>query len=60
MRCMAALMLVTALAGCSDDRSFDERYDDTANQIEQRGANLDAEVDGPAADAAAKDRPTIP
>ncbi len=52
MRGLAALMLVGMLAGCADDRTFDERFDETANHIEQRAANLDAEANGVEANSA--------
>ncbi len=52
MRGLAALMLVWTLAGCKDNRTFDERYDETANHIEQRAANLDAEGNGVEANSA--------
>ena len=41
---MAALLVVLALAGCRDRRSFDERYSETAQNIEERARNLDAEL----------------
>lgn len=52
MRGLATLLLVGTLAGCENDRSFDKRYDETANQIEQRGAKLDAEASGVEANSA--------
>jgi hypothetical protein len=38
------LLVSLLLAGCNDRRSFDERYDDTQRNLEQRAANLDAAV----------------
>ncbi len=40
----AALLVVLALAGCRDRRTFDERYSGTAQNIEERARNLDAEI----------------
>ncbi len=54
MRGWAALALAGMLAGCKENQSFDERYDETANQIEQRAENLDAEASGPNANSAAE------
>ena len=34
-----------ALVACGDDRSFDDRFNDTAGEIEQRAANLDAQIE---------------
>ena len=44
MRGAAVLLSFLALAACGDRRSFDERYGDTANEIEQRAQRLDAEM----------------
>lgn len=56
MRGMAGLLLIATLAGCGDDRDFDQRFDETANQIEQRAANLDAEASKVQANAAVEER----
>lgn len=40
----AVLPLVLLLGACRAEPSFDERYSDTANAIEERAANLDAEL----------------
>ncbi len=45
----AAVLLAALLAGCDDRPTFDEQYDNTANQIEQRAAQIEAELN--AADA---------
>lgn len=42
MRGVALLLLL--LGACSREPSFDQRYSDTANEIEQRALNLDAEL----------------
>ncbi len=42
MRRLTLLLLL--LGACSREPSFDERYSDTANEIEQRATNLDAEL----------------
>ncbi len=39
-----ALLLALALVGCDDRRSFNERYDDTQRNLEERAQNLDAAV----------------
>jgi outer membrane murein-binding lipoprotein Lpp len=41
---LAVLLAALVLAGCRDRRSFDERYSATANNIEERARNLDAEI----------------
>ena len=38
----AILPLLLLLGACGKEPSFDERYGDTANAIEERAANLDA------------------
>lgn len=40
----AFLGLLPLLAACEDRRNFDERYNHTANELEQRATNLDAEL----------------
>ena len=44
MRTTALCLLLAAVSACSDRRSFDERYGDTANNIEQRAARIDTDV----------------
>jgi hypothetical protein len=41
MRVVAGLLCLCALGGCGDRRSFDERYEDTSTQLEQRAKALD-------------------
>jgi hypothetical protein len=41
MRAAAALLCLCALSGCGDRRSFDERYEDTSSELEQRAKALD-------------------
>ena len=44
MRAAIFCLMLAAVSACSDRRSFDERYGDTANDIEQRAARIDADV----------------
>ena len=41
MRALAALLCLSALAACGDRRSFDQRYEDTSSELEQRAKALD-------------------
>jgi hypothetical protein len=41
MRLSAAILCLFALAACRDKRGFDERYNDTSAEIEQRARALD-------------------
>jgi hypothetical protein len=41
MRQLAAALCLLALVGCGDRRDFDERYDDTSKQLEDRARALD-------------------
>ena len=43
MRWMVAILLI-ASAGCSDRRTFDERYDQTERRLEQKAQRLDNAV----------------
>ena len=45
MRCVLLLLLAVALVACSDERSFDDRYDEAASNIDERARNIDAELD---------------
>lgn len=36
--------LVSLLAACDDRRSFDQQYDQTANEIENRAARIEADL----------------
>ena len=40
----AILCLVIAVTGCDDRSSFDRQYDETANEIQNRSARLDADL----------------
>lgn len=40
----AIILAVTLLGGCREERTFDERYADTQRNIEQRAAELDAQL----------------
>ena len=58
---VALLLLVGALAGCKDNRTFDQRFNETSNHIEQRAANLDAEASGAeAGNTVEEDQPKAP
>ncbi len=46
MRGLGAFLLVGLLTGCEEDRTFDDQFDETANQIEKRAATMDAEARG--------------
>jgi hypothetical protein len=47
MQRLIILLGIAALAACQKPKSFDERYDATAKEIEQRAANLDEQVNQP-------------
>ncbi len=40
----AILCLAIAVAGCDDRSSFDQQYDETANEIQNRSARIDADL----------------
>ncbi len=52
---LAATCLIVLLVGCDDRSSFDKRYDETANEIQNRAARIDTDLNtatiGPEADA---------
>jgi hypothetical protein len=54
MRSVALLLLLAVVAGCGDRRSFDERYQDTGREIENRAREIDRNI---AANENASDRP---
>jgi hypothetical protein len=41
---LVALALALAVAGCHRERTFNDRYDETARNIQQRAATLDNEL----------------
>jgi hypothetical protein len=41
---LATTCILLALAGCSDRRSFDDRYEETEQQLEARIRNLDSNL----------------
>ena len=41
MRAAVLMMSLLALASCGDRRSFDERYQDTSQELENRAQRLD-------------------
>ena len=44
MRRGVAVMALLLVAGCKREPSFDDRYNATANEIEQRAARIDREL----------------
>lgn len=44
MQRAAVLMALVALSGCEDPHSFNQQYEETTNEIEQRASNLDIEL----------------
>ena len=44
MRLALALLIAVALAGCGREPSFDERFDETAGNIEERARAIDQEL----------------
>ena len=48
MRFAALVLAMLALAGCGDRRTFDERYDDTSKQLEDKARELDQNLSAPA------------
>jgi hypothetical protein len=40
----AATILFILLAGCDDRSSFDKQYEDTANEIQNRAARIDNDL----------------
>lgn len=41
MRLAALILAAVALTGCGDRRTFDERYEDTSQQLEEKARALD-------------------
>lgn len=41
MRLAALILAAVALTGCGDRRTFDERYKDTSQQLEEKARALD-------------------
>jgi hypothetical protein len=56
----ALVLTLLLVAGCGDQRSFDERYADTQQNIENRARQLDAELNKAEADNAVKPAPSRP
>jgi hypothetical protein len=44
MRGGALLLAIVALSACGDRRSFDERYNDTSSELEQRARAIDQNI----------------
>lgn len=44
MRLLPTLLIALAATGCGDRRSFDERYEDTSRELENRAERLDANL----------------
>ncbi len=50
----ALLLLAFMLAGCQREKSFDERYAATRQQLETRAAEIDRQLPPPAPDSTPK------
>jgi len=48
---LAIVCLIGLLAGCEDRRSFDERYDETANEIQDRTERIETDLNAVAPEA---------
>ena len=44
MRCLLPLLLAAALVACGEEPSFDDRYDEAADNIEERARDIDQEL----------------
>lgn len=44
MRIVALVLLAALAGGCGDRRSFDERFSDSENAIEQRAERIDRDL----------------
>ena len=44
MRLLLLALVLPALAGCQDRRTFDERFKDTGEQLEQKARELDRNI----------------
>lgn len=51
-------LLLAAAAGCGDRRSFDERFSETENAIEERADRIDRELDNDSGQAEAGEAPS--
>lgn len=40
----ALICLALVMAGCDDSPSFDQQYDETANEIQERSARIDEDL----------------
>ena len=45
---LVATVVIVLLAGCDDRSSFDKQYDDTANEIQNRAARIDNDLNSTA------------
>ena len=45
MRAVLSLLLILGVAGCQREPSFDERFDETRNEIFQKAEELDEELE---------------
>lgn len=52
-----ALVFLLAVSGCEDRRSFDERYSETQNRIEERAAEIEEEANAAAPAEPVRRRP---
>lgn len=44
MRSAAAFLIFAILSGCDGRSSFDKQFDETANEIENRAARIDSDL----------------
>ena len=47
----AALLLLLAVGGCREQRSFNEQFDDTEQELQDRARNLDEQLANNSAEA---------
>ncbi|MEO5773461.1 MAG: hypothetical protein ABIQ32_05015 [Sphingomicrobium sp.] len=45
------MLMLALLTACQERRTFDDRYNATTNEIEQRAGTLDKQASGPAGSA---------
>lgn len=57
MRLVIACLMVL-LAGCEDRGSFDKRYDETANEIQNRAAQIETDLNGTVSGAETEAEPS--
>lgn len=60
MRAVLTILLLLSAAACKKQQTFDDRYKAAARQIEQRAANLDAEMNRVEANDTANEQARAP